>query len=103
MAEMSNASSNRADIDGTRRPTCMSEYQERSVLYQDAVARWAGSAAPTFECVSLFVSEGQQRRESSRSATRLTAGGAITAVIIDRPRVRRASCAANRMPATAAA
>jgi len=56
-------------------------FMARAVLYQDAVARWAGLNSTDLQCVGLLSLNGPATPGELAEWSGLTAGGAITAVI----------------------
>lgn len=80
VAEMSSAGSDRA-TSMARAGDVMREFQARSVLFQDAVAKWGGVNSTDLQCVGLLMSEGPATPGELAERSGLTAGGAITAVI----------------------
>jgi DNA-binding MarR family transcriptional regulator len=61
--------------------TAMRQFMAHAVLYQDAVARWAGLHATDLQCAGLLLLEGPMTPSELAARTGLTTGGAITAVI----------------------
>ena len=56
-------------------------FMARAVLYQDAVARWAGLNSTDLQCVGLLTLNGPATPGELAEWSGLTAGGAITTVI----------------------
>jgi DNA-binding MarR family transcriptional regulator len=61
--------------------TAMRLFMAHAVLYQDAVARWAGLHATDLQCAGLLLLEGPMTPSELAARTGLTSGGAVTAVI----------------------
>src|SRR3982074_2391805 len=61
--------------------TAMRLFMAHAVLYQDAVARWAGLHATDLQCAGLLVLGGPVTPSELAARTGLTSGGAVTAVI----------------------
>ena len=80
MAELSNAGTDRA-ASMVRAGEVMRDFMARAVLFQDAVAKWAGVNSTDLQCVGLLMSEGPATPGELAERSGLTAGGAITAVI----------------------
>ena len=67
MAGMSNARGDRA-TSMARAGEVMREFQARSVLFQDAVAKWGGVNSTDLQCVGLLMSDGPATPENWPSA-----------------------------------
>lgn len=65
-----------AQIAGTMRL-----FMAHAVLYQDAVARWAGMNSTDLQCANLLLLHGPMTPGELAGRSGLTAGGAITAVV----------------------
>jgi DNA-binding MarR family transcriptional regulator len=61
--------------------TAMRAFMAHAVLYQDAVAKWAGITSSDLQCAGLLMLHGPMPPSELASRSGLTAGGAITAVI----------------------
>ena len=59
----------------------MRQFMAHAVLYQDAVARWAGLHATDLQCAGLLLLDGPMTPSELAARTGLTTGGAVTAVI----------------------
>ena len=59
----------------------MRVFMTHAVLYQDAVAKWAGMNSTDLQCAGLLMLDGPMAPSELAARTGLTAGGAITAVI----------------------
>jgi DNA-binding MarR family transcriptional regulator len=74
------SSTNRDELIG-QMGMAMRSFMAHAVLYQDAVARWAGLHATDLQCAGLLLLEGPMTPSELAARTGLTAGGAVTAVI----------------------
>src|SRR5215472_11178880 len=61
--------------------TAMRQFMTHAVIYQDAVAKWAGLNSTVLQCAGLLMLEGPMTPSDLAARTGLTGGGAITAVI----------------------
>ena len=61
--------------------TAMRLFMAHAVLYQDAVARWAGVNATDLQCAGLLMVDGPMTPSELAARTGLSPGGAITAVV----------------------
>ena len=61
--------------------TAMRVFMAHAVLYQDAVAKWAGMNSTDLQCAGLLMLEGTMTPSALATRTGLSVGGAITAVI----------------------
>jgi DNA-binding MarR family transcriptional regulator len=61
--------------------TAMRQFMAHAVLFQDAVARWAGLNATDLQCAGLLMLDGPLAPSELAARTGLSSGGAITAVI----------------------
>lgn len=59
----------------------MRQFMAHAVLFQDAVARWAGLNATDLQCAGLLMLDGPLAPSELAARTGLSSGGAITAVI----------------------
>jgi DNA-binding MarR family transcriptional regulator len=59
----------------------MRVFMAQSVLFQDAVARWAGLNSIDVQCAGLLMLDGPITPTELARRTGLTAGGAITAIV----------------------
>ena len=59
----------------------MRRFMAHAVLFQDAVARWAGLNATDLQCAGLLMLDGPLAPSELAARTGLSSGGAITAVI----------------------
>src|SRR2546423_9846007 len=70
--------------------TAMRRFMAHAVLYQDAVAHWAGLHATDLQCAGLLLLDGPMTPSELAARTGLTTGGAVTAVIDRLERARLA-------------
>ena len=61
--------------------TTIRQFMTHAVIYQDAVAKWAGLSSTVLQCAGLLMLDGPMTPSELAARTGLSGGGAITAVI----------------------